>query len=124
MAKRFITAAIIAAMAVTNANAAYLSDIQGAVLVNNEPAKGNTEVSPGDRVKALTGSVKVVYNNGTAVPVTAGETVVVLANAPGSSTSYKDGGEPDGIPTGYIVGGVVVAGAVGLAIALSQPASP
>lgn len=79
MAKRFITAAIIAAMAIGNAQAAYLSDIQGAVLVNNQPAKGDTQVSPGDRVKALTGSVKVVYNNGAVVPVTAGQTVVVLS---------------------------------------------
>ena len=131
MAKRFITAAIIAAMAIGNAQAAYLSDIQGAVLVNNQPAKGDTQVSPGDRVKALTGSVKVVYNNGAVVPVTAGQTVVVLASnsnssAPPPPANTGNSGIFDDSNT-LIIGGLVVAGGIGLGIALSQnnsPASP
>ncbi len=131
MTRKLVSAAIIIAMAATNAHAAYLSDIQGAVLVNNQPVTSNVEVAPGDRVKAITGSVKVVYNNGTAVPVTAGETVVVLASDLSPSASYSESSKDSVIPDNsayYIVGGgLVVAGGVGLGIWLSQsskPASP
>jgi len=123
MARKLVSAAVIMAMMATNAHAAYLSDIQGAVLVNNQPVTSNIEVTPGDRVKAVTGSVKVVYNNGTTVPVTVGETVVVLANNVSPSGTYRDVSEPD-YSTYYIVGGLVVAGGVGLGIALSQNNKP
>ncbi len=130
MAGKLISLAVIAAMAATNAQAAYLSDIQGAVLINNEPASGNAEVVPGDRVKALTGSVKVVYSNGATVPVAAGQTLVVLANAPAPSDPPVDPGDTGGSlgTTTIVAGGLAIAGAAGLAIALSgsnnKPASP
>ena len=132
-------------MMAANAQAAYLSDVQGLVLVNNQPVAANTniEVVPGDRVKAVSGSVKVVYSNGAIVPVAAGDTLVVLANGPaptaspiptaspsqvsGATGGYKDdSGYSDYL---YIGGGLAVAGGAGLGVALllqkqNKPASP
>jgi hypothetical protein len=108
----------------TSANAAHLSDIQGAVLVNNQPVSASAEVAQGDRIKVVNGSAVLVYSSGAAISITSGQTIVVLANPP-EQVSMKDGGN---LPSPYIYGGaLVVAGGAGLAIALSQagkPASP
>ena len=123
MSRNQIILAVIAAAMATNANAAHLSDIQGAVLVNNQPVSASAEVAQGDRIKVVNGSAVLVYSNGAAISITSGQTIVVLANPP-EQVSMKDGD----LPSPYIYGGaLVVAGGAGLAIALSQtgkPASP
>ncbi len=123
MSRNQIIIAVIAAAMATNANAAHLSDIQGAVLVNNQPVSASAEVAQGDRIKVVNGSAVLVYSNGAAISITSGQTIVVLANPP-EQVSMKDGD----LPSPYIYGGaLVVAGGAGLAIALSQtgkPASP
>ncbi len=123
MSRNRIILAVIAAAMATSANAAHLSDIQGAVLVNNQPVSASAEVAQGDRIKVVNGSAVLVYSNGAAISITSGQTIVVLANPP-EQVSMKDGD----LPSPYIYGGaLVVAGGAGLAIALSQaskPASP
>ena len=130
-----ILAAAVLAITAASASAAYLTDIQGAVLVNNHEQAGK-EVQPGDRVKAVTGTVKIVYNNGAIVNVSPGQTAVVLANAP-ERTCPPDGSPRDSkgyCPEGgsYSLGtsataglaiGAAVAGGVGLAVALSNNSS-
>ncbi len=123
MSRNQIILAVIAAAMATSANAAHLSEIQGAVLVNNQPVSASAEVAQGDRIKVVNGSAVLVYSNGAAISITSGQTIVVLANPP-EQVSMKDGD----LPSPYIYGGaLVVAGGAGLAIALSQtgkPASP
>ncbi len=123
MSRNQIILAVIAAAMATSANAAHLSEIQGAVLVNNQPVSASAEVAQGDRIKVVNGSAVLVYSNGAAISITSGQTIAVLANPP-EQVSMKDGD----LPSPYIYGGaLVVAGGAGLAIALSQtgkPASP
>lgn len=71
------------------ASMADLTDVQGSVFVNNSAVTGNTKLSAGDRVRSVTGSARIIYGNGAAVEVAAGQTVAVLAHPPGN------GGGPD-----------------------------
>lgn len=130
MTQKLIIFSVIIAMMTANAQAAYLSDVQGAVLVNNQAVTTSVEVAPGDRVKVVSGSVNIVYSNGAIVPVAPGQTLVVLANPPGAPApaTAADSGESNvWQPALYVGGGLAVAAGVGLALELSQnskPASP
>ena len=135
-----IPVAVITVMAATNACAAHLSDMQGAVFVNNRAVSANIEVSPGDRVKAVSGSAKIVYDNGTVVQVRTGQLVLVLA-PPEKAAPEPVSGSLERLEPGFLgiggstlgAAGLVAAGAVGgasLAIAQSgnsgkpKPLSP
>jgi hypothetical protein len=123
LGKLIILGGIAVAMA-TSASAAYLSDIEGAVLVNNQPVSASLELAQGDRVKVVKGSANLVYSNGATVRIAAGQTLVVLAN-PLEQLSMNDGGlEP---LNDNMAGLALAAGGAGLAVVLSrtnQPASP
>ncbi len=66
----------------TGAQAVHLSDVEGSVLVNNKKVAASKDVVAGDRVKVVSGAVKIVYDNGAVVNVTAGQTMVVLQTPP------------------------------------------
>jgi hypothetical protein len=119
----FLTAAVSAAAMPLSANATHLSDVKGAVLVNNQPISASVEVVQGDRVKVVKGSATLVYSNGAAVPISSGQTLVVLASPPDHMSMKDSGWQPQDSHEGEWV----VGGAVGLAVVLSQlpkPASP
>jgi hypothetical protein len=134
--RAYISAAVIVAFLATNAEAALLTNVDGKVSVNHgsgfRPSGGGDALAPGDRVSAGEGSADIVYDNGCSARVGPHQVVVVLSSPP----SCNGGGLKDtamAAPFGYgvdplIVGGVVAAGAVGLAVALSNgnssPASP
>ncbi len=134
MLRTSISIAVIAALMASGAEAALLTNIQGAVMVNRgagfSPAGNVAEVAPGDRVRAGQGSADIVYENGCSVKVGPGQMAVVLAAAPNCQGGLKDGAaEETGVSTGtLVIGGLVVAGGIGAGIALSQnngkPASP
>lgn len=123
------------------AEAATLDAIQGGVLVNRgagyEVATGPTELKPGDLVIANPdGSAQVSYTDGCSVPVQAGTVVGVEAQSPcATQANNRPAPGPEapasaGLNTStLVIGGLVVAGGVGAALALGgggsdKPASP
>ncbi len=108
----------------SGANAAHLSDVEGAVFVNNKPINASIEVTQGDRIKTFKGSATLVYANGAAVQIKPGHTLVVLENPP-EEVSMKDGIVPP--PDTGAEAALVVAGGVALTIGLTElgrPVSP
>lgn len=111
-----------------SADAATLIGPQGQVLVNSgdgyKPAIDNMELKPGDSVIANPGaSAQIVYADGTIVPVQPGSVVTIAENGAlgaGLTTGGLEGST-------LVVGGLAIAGGVGLAIGLSggsdKPAS-
>jgi len=102
-----------------------LVNVSGEVLVNSgqgfSRVTGETEVGPGDRVRAVAGSANIVYPNGTVVPVQNGEAVLVQSDAPASTPWFAGEAEP------LLIVGAVAAGAAGIIETTShksQPASP
>jgi hypothetical protein len=104
--------------------------------VNGQPVPANAELVPGDRVKAVTAPVKIVYANGAVDIVNQGQTAVVRQNAQDVRVIAPEGSSGSGSPqtssvlgidtTVALAGAGVVAAAVGVAILVSdsKPASP
>ena len=86
MVRKTISIALIASLAATGAQAALLTNVQGAVTVNRGygygPAGTGGVITPGDRVRAPEGSADIVYDNGCIVRVDPGQTVIVLSPPP------------------------------------------
>ncbi len=85
------------------------------------PATSNTQVNPGDRVRAAKGCTLIVYNTGYESKVCDGQMAVVVSEPPSSPApvSYKD--KPEVFdPYDLVLPGLLVGGGVGIAIALSQ----
>ena len=86
MLRKSISIALIASLAATGAQAALLTNVQGAVTVDRgygyAPAGSGSVIAPGDRVRAGEGSADIVYENGCTVKVDPGHTVIVLGSAP------------------------------------------
>jgi hypothetical protein len=112
----------------TAGRAGHLANVQGKVLLNRgqgfQPVRGDVDVSPGDRVRAVGGSAEIVYWNGTIVPVQNGQMVVVLSNDPAGAAWLGE------VPAPILIGGAaLVSIGVGVAVLESQssttnPASP
>ena len=127
--RRVVSFALASAMMASAAQAAHLANVQGKVFVNYgqgyQPATGNAALGPGDRVKAGEGSAVIVYEGCASQTVEPGQTVVVVASPPCAPIGM--GGLPQST---LIIGGVAIAGGVGLAVALSSnnsngsPSSP
>jgi hypothetical protein len=111
-----------------------VADSQASVLINRgdgfQPAQGGTVVAPGDRVRVISGSASIVYDNGYAVRVGAGQMVAVLQSPPNSGSetagSLKD---PPSMTYVYVGGGLLLAGGIGAGTYLlldnnKKPASP
>jgi hypothetical protein len=136
MVRRLISSLIIASLFATGAEAAMLvADSQASILVNRgdgfQPAQSGTVVAPGDRVRVISGSASIVYDNGYAVKVGAGQMVAVLQSPPNSggetTSSLKD--PPSNMTYAYIGGGLLLAGGIGAGTVLllnnnNKPASP
>ncbi|MGO9547579.1 MAG: hypothetical protein ACLPPF_22655 [Rhodomicrobium sp.] len=119
MFRRSISVAVVTMLLTASAQAAHLSNVQGTVLINRgggfQPVTGDVKVLPGDRIDAREGSAFITYDNGCTARVGPGVVATVLSVPPVCNGST------------LIIGGLVIAGGTGLAIALSQgnaPASP
>ncbi|MGO9545791.1 MAG: hypothetical protein ACLPPF_13505 [Rhodomicrobium sp.] len=135
MLRRPISICVLAALTIASAQAATLSDVEGAVSVNRgsgfKPVMNGAALGPGDRVRTEAGSASIVYENGCTARVGPNQLLVVLSTPPAcTGGGLKDGpvayaGPPDG---SFIAGGLVIAGGAGLAVALANssnnPASP
>jgi hypothetical protein len=124
MSRKILVLAIIASAMASGANAAHLSDIEGAVFVNNKPIDASIEVTQGDRIKTLKGSATLVYSNGASVRIKPGHMLVVLENPP-EQMSMKDGVLPPADSSAEAA--LVVAGGVALTLGLTElgrPVSP
>ena len=77
MVRKTILIALIASLAATGAQAALLTNVQGAVTVDrgygNAPAGTGSVIAPGERVRAGEGSADIVYDNGCIVKVDRGQ---------------------------------------------------
>ena len=138
-----VSAAVIAALFASSAEAVMLANVEGTVSVNRgdgfQPASAGTALSSGDRVRVGSGgSVNIVYGNGCSTRVGPSQVAVVLATPPScQGARLKDGGLVvgagvgigDGLKDGpaagigtetLIAGGLVVGAGVGIAVALSN----
>jgi hypothetical protein len=117
----------LACLTAAGAQAVHLSDVEGSVLVNNQKVAANKDVTPGDRVKAVSGAAKIVYDNGAVVTVAAGQTVMVLQTPPDPPVQASSPKDPDNGymaidsgDTGLLLGGAILAGGGAAAIALTN----
>lgn len=120
-----VAATVVAALLASNAQAAMLANIEGAVTVNRgngfQPIVAGGQLAPGDRVSVGAGSADIVYENGCSQKIAANQVVAVLASSPPcTGGGIKDSADADPGINPLLVGGLVVGGAVGLAVALSQ----
>ncbi|MBL8566236.1 MAG: hypothetical protein JNM89_11015 [Hyphomicrobiaceae bacterium] len=84
-----------------------------------QPASSGTQVGAGDKVLVSEGSsVTIIYSPGCQVSVSAGQVVTIPAEAPCLAGVVESAPATMGM-TGYVIGGVVIAGAVGAAVGLS-----
>ncbi len=130
---------ISAAFIATSAQAATLTNIEGAVTVSQgsgfQQAVAGAEVVPGDRIRTQSGSAGILYPNGCAVSVGPKQLVTVLASPPpcpaAGGGALKDGPVAAAVPPDGTVlfGGLIIASGIGIGIAVSNnnnnsPASP
>jgi hypothetical protein len=125
MSRMSLILAVIVPAMVPSAHAAHLSDVEGAVFVNNQPVSANAEVAQGDRIRATKGSATLVYADGSTLRIRRGTTLVVHERR----HSLKDPAEETSLPPSDVdaEAALVVAGSVGLSVGLSQltrPVSP
>ena len=125
-----ISAAMIAALVTTNAQAAVLSSLDGVVSVNQgngfRPASIGSSLAPGDRVRTGEGSANILYDNGCATTVGPKQVAIVYSEPPVCNVGgLKDGPmvapvapEPGVSP--LLIGGVLAGTEVGIAIAVSS----
>lgn len=133
MVRKSIGFLAIAALTVSSAQAATLTNIQGAVAVNAGdgyvPVAVPATVVPGDRIRTGAGSADIVYENGYTVHVPPKHVVLVSAAAPGSTSG---GGLADGEanigPLTAFASGLIIGGGIAAGISQSEgnkdPASP
>ncbi len=128
-ARAYMSAAVVAALFATSAQAVTLSNVEGAVSINRgdgfQPASLGTSLSAGDRVRAgASSSVNILYENGCSARVGPNQVVAVLATPPVcQGGSLKDG--PVLAPAAFgfdplLAGGLAAGAGVGLAVALSN----
>jgi hypothetical protein len=129
--RSLVSAAVITALLATGAQAAMLANVEGSVSLNRgdgyRPTGGGPVVG-GERVRTAKGSASIVYENGCSTWVGPHQTVAVLASPPPceGAMATRDGGPagPDLGSQPVLIGGLVVGGAVGLAIALGNNHDP
>ena len=134
---RMIASALVLAAGVfgSAAHAATMGSVQGSVLVNKGagygPAKGSSELKPGDTVMAKAGgSAQISYDDGCVVEVKVGQVVTVAQESPCKPTGAAGLAPTPGVGVGLAVAGVAgVAVVAGVAISQNRnndrrPASP
>ncbi len=128
MLPKLLSIACSMAVGAWSAQAATLTNTEGAVSVNRgygfQQVVAGLQVNPGDRVRTGEGATDIVYENGCAARVGPHQLTVVLSNPPAcAGAAFEDSST---IP---LVAGLAATGGAGLAIALSsssnvRPASP
>ena len=135
--RRFIActtaSTILCCSALAPAAAATLSTVTGKVLVNSgsgyAPRQDGAHLKTGDTVIANPGSsALIVYDDGCKMSVKAGTVVTVENGCPGLGVVAAETGLGASSATYVVVGGLAIAGAVGVVAATSsnsdRPASP
>ena len=123
-----ISAIMIAALVTTNAEAAVLSSLDGAVTVNSgngfQPASIGSSLAPGDRVRTNEGSANILYDNGCTTTVGPQQVAIVYWQPPVCHVGgLKDGPvavEPAAEDNPLLVGGFVAGTAIGIAVAIGS----
>jgi hypothetical protein len=139
MFRHIVLATVVATLTATAAQAALLTGVEGQVSVNRgngfERVTAPTDVKPGDRVMVgPAGNAKIVYNEACTARIQASTVIVVAKTVPcqlsaldaaahGTDTAGPGAGV-GGLGNGLLIGGALIAGGVGLAILLKEPASP
>lgn len=125
--RALMSTVIAAALFVTNAQAAVLTNVIGVVFVNRgdgfRPAMVGSSLISGDRVRVDNGSADIVYENGCSTKVGPQQVSLVLSAPPPCNGGLKDGGtaaasEPSIDP--LLAGGLVGGSALGLALVISS----
>ena len=126
--RAIVSATLVAACLITNAQATVLSSIEGAVSVNSgngfQPASIGSALAPGDRVRTGDGSASILYDNGCSTKVGPQKVTIVFSEPPACNVGgLKDGvvmtpAEPPAA-TPLLGGLLVVGGAIGLAAAIA-----
>jgi hypothetical protein len=124
--RRIVAASLCAVLVSSNAEAALLTNIQGAVFVNRgdgfKPVSGPASVADGDRVRVDAGSAVVVYDDGYSQSIGPDQTLLVHYEPP----VVYGGGLKDGVVESPPIGGdpliaaALLAGGVGLAAAIAS----
>jgi hypothetical protein len=126
--RSLISAAMIAVLITTSAQAAILASLDGAVSVNSgngfKPASIGSSLAPGDRVRTYEGSANIRYDNGCTTTVGPQQVAVVYSEAPACNIGgAKDGAmavEPAAQDNPLLIGGFVAATALGIAVAIGS----
>ncbi len=113
-------------------SAATVSPDGGTVLISNGegflPITGDVEVSPGGQVMVQPGGMAhITYAGGCVIRVGPGQISAISETSPCNKNTSSDTGNGQQDTTLLIGGGLVLAGGLGLALALSgrgSPASP
>ncbi len=125
MLRKIVTSVTILLLSVGGAESARLR-VEGTAEVDQGSgfvqAADNIELLPGERIRVVSGTVSISYENGCSVGINTGQVAVVLSTPPAC-------GQTNEIPqTALVIGGLAIAGGIGGGIALSQkggkPASP
>jgi hypothetical protein len=133
MIATLICAAVFAAVLGTNAEAAFLANVEGVVSINHgdgyRPAGSGAALVAGDRVRTIEGSTDLLYENGCSLRIGPHQTVAVMLSPPPCKGAEEISSSTDYGVSPLVLGGlVVVGGGVGLAVALSNdvhtPVSP
>jgi hypothetical protein len=132
--RALISGAVITTLLVIHAQAAVLTNIEGAVSLNSGngflPASIGSSLTPGDLVRTGNGSVTIVYDNGCLTQLGPHQVAVVLFTPPACNGGLKDGAaiaaaEPEMNPllgAGLYAGGAILVGV--FATNSSSPVSP
>ena len=124
--KRALSAATIACLAFSSAQAATLEGVQGEVMVNRGGGyrfvSGTVELKPGDMVIANSGgSAQLSYNGGCTVLLEAGAVITVAEQPPCLTTQASAAPTTPGLTPGALaIGAVVVGAGVGAAVLLGN----
>jgi hypothetical protein len=123
-ARALISAAVAATMLATYAQAATLTNVEGAVSVSHggayTPVPMGAKVVPGDRIRTGDGSsASIVYENGYAQKVGPNQVAAVQHTPPQPGSESASFAPPVGLGA-LAIGGAVIGGTVAVAAAVTS----
>jgi hypothetical protein len=129
--RKSLTHAVLISMMAASAQAATLSNLEGAVFVNDgsgfHRVSAGTSLAPGARVRTEKGSVVIAYENGCTTRLAPNQSAVVLSTPPTCGGGLKDGPAAPCCGTDWFAVAGIVALGTGVAIGIAEgggPASP
>jgi len=118
--------AMAVALMATDAQATVLTNIQGTVAVDRgngfQPVSVTSTVAVGDRVRCLSGSADIIYDNGMVQKVMQSQTVAVLSGGAGAGAG-GGGGAPaaeDASSSDLLLIGATVGVGIGVGVGLAE----